>query len=155
MPIWIKYIWKEINLVFCTFLTICINTIVYLVTIFCLSDKLITHASFVCGIVSAICSFIIMLMAFRTNAKIKSKIAILNLKHRFENLQKIPMSGGYLAEQEALCLKDDLETTRRIVKAGMLMGIEVTDHIIVGNGECYSMYCEGDMDMIKKSLSEE
>lgn len=51
--------------------------------------------------------------------------------------------------------KTDLETTKRIVKAGMLMGIEVTDHIIVGNGECYSMYCEGDMDRIKKSLSEE
>lgn len=51
--------------------------------------------------------------------------------------------------------KTDLETTRRIVKAGRIMGIDVTDHIIVGNAECYSMYCKGDMDRIKNSLSED
>ena len=49
----------------------------------------------------------------------------------------------------------DMNTTRRIVSAGRLIGIDVADHIIVGNGECYSMHCEGDMDMIKKSLSED
>ena len=49
----------------------------------------------------------------------------------------------------------DTETTRRIVAAGRVMGIDVTDHIIVGNGDCYSMYCKGDMDMIKNSLSED
>lgn len=51
--------------------------------------------------------------------------------------------------------RTDLETTKRLVKAGILMGIDVTDHIIVGNGECYSMFCKGDIDKIKKSLSEE
>lgn len=49
----------------------------------------------------------------------------------------------------------DFETTKRIVKAGILMGIDVADHIIVGNGECYSMFCKGDIEKIKKSLSEE
>lgn len=51
--------------------------------------------------------------------------------------------------------KADFETTKRIIKAGLIMGIEVADHIIVGNGECYSMYCEGDIERIKKRLSEE
>ena len=47
----------------------------------------------------------------------------------------------------------DMDTTRRIVAAGRVMGIDVADHIVVGNGECYSMYCNGDLDMIKNSLS--
>ena len=35
--------------------------------------------------------------------------------------------------------QDDKELTRRIVEAGTLMGIDVLDHLIVGNGDFLSM----------------
>ena len=35
--------------------------------------------------------------------------------------------------------QDDTELTRRIVEAGTLMGIDVLDHLIVGNGDFLSM----------------
>ena len=39
--------------------------------------------------------------------------------------------------------KDDLDLTRRLVKAGELMGIEVLDHLIVGSQEFLSMKEKG------------
>jgi DNA repair protein RadC len=33
---------------------------------------------------------------------------------------------------------DDMQLTRRVVEAGVLLGIEVLDHIIVGHGRWYS-----------------
>ena len=33
---------------------------------------------------------------------------------------------------------DDFQLTRRLVAAGMLLGVEVLDHIIVGDGRYYS-----------------
>ena len=35
--------------------------------------------------------------------------------------------------------KNDVETTKKLVKAGKLIGIEVLDHIIIGNGSYVSM----------------
>ena len=49
----------------------------------------------------------------------------------------------------------DYDTTERLVKAGRLVGIDVADHMIVGNGKYYSMYREGDLIKIKeKTLNE-
>ena len=39
--------------------------------------------------------------------------------------------------------KDDLELTRRLVKAGQLMGIEVLDNIIIGAAEFLSLKEKG------------
>lgn len=39
--------------------------------------------------------------------------------------------------------QDDLELTRRLVKAGQLMGIEVLDHLIVSQGEYLSLKEKG------------
>lgn len=39
--------------------------------------------------------------------------------------------------------KTDVETTRRIIEAGKIVGIEVVDHMIVGDGVVLSMYMEG------------
>jgi len=39
--------------------------------------------------------------------------------------------------------KDDLELTRRLVKAGQLMGIEIMDHIIIGHAEFVSLKEKG------------
>lgn len=41
--------------------------------------------------------------------------------------------------------KDDLDLTRRLVKAGELMGIEVLDHIIIGSNEFVSLKQQGVM----------
>jgi len=38
---------------------------------------------------------------------------------------------------------DDIEVTRRLVQAGEIMGIEVLDHIIIGEGTYYSMKAQG------------
>ena len=49
----------------------------------------------------------------------------------------------------------DYDTTERLVKAGRLVGIDVADHMIVGNGKYYSMYREGDLIKMKeKTLNE-
>lgn len=51
--------------------------------------------------------------------------------------------------------KADYDTTERMVKAGRIVGIDVADHMIVGNGTYYSMYREGDLIKIKeKTLNE-
>lgn len=49
----------------------------------------------------------------------------------------------------------DYETTERIVKAGRIIGIDVADHMIVGNGKYYSMYREGDLIKIKEKTVNE
>ena len=51
--------------------------------------------------------------------------------------------------------KTDYKTTERLVKAGKIMGIDVADHMIVGNGKYYSMYLEGDLERIRKKLLDE
>ncbi len=39
--------------------------------------------------------------------------------------------------------RDDTELTARLVEAGLLVGIKVLDHIIVGDGKFYSFVDEG------------
>lgn len=43
----------------------------------------------------------------------------------------------------------DRETTVRLVSAGILLGIDVADHIITGGDAFYSMHMSGDMQEIK------
>ncbi len=50
---------------------------------------------------------------------------------------------------------DDIETTRRLILAGEIVGIEVVDHIIVGNGKYMSMHMAGIIKKIKTSLCAE
>jgi DNA repair protein RadC len=38
---------------------------------------------------------------------------------------------------------EDIGLTERLVAAGVLMGIEVVDHIILGDGQCYSFWQQG------------
>ena len=38
---------------------------------------------------------------------------------------------------------DDIQLTRRLVAAGMLLGVEVLDHIIVGDSRYYSFKASG------------
>lgn len=40
---------------------------------------------------------------------------------------------------------DDLELTKRLVNIGILMGIKIIDHIIIGNSEYYSFMENGDI----------
>ncbi|MDD7130982.1 MAG: JAB domain-containing protein, partial [Firmicutes bacterium] len=40
----------------------------------------------------------------------------------------------------------DIDSTRRLVEAGELLGITVIDHIIIGDGEFFSMKAGGYMD---------
>ena len=39
--------------------------------------------------------------------------------------------------------RDDIDTTKRLVQAGQLMGIPIIDHIIIGDGKYMSMKAEG------------
>ena len=39
--------------------------------------------------------------------------------------------------------RDDIDTTKRLVQAGQLMGIPIIDHIIIGDGKYVSMKAEG------------
>lgn len=42
---------------------------------------------------------------------------------------------------------DDIYLTKELVKAGRMLGIDVLDHIIIGDGtRCYSMKERGDLD---------
>ncbi|HHU31245.1 MAG TPA: hypothetical protein GXZ50_01090, partial [Clostridia bacterium] len=41
--------------------------------------------------------------------------------------------------------KEDIEITKRLVEAGKIMGIEVLDHIILGNGSFTSLKEQGFM----------
>lgn len=45
---------------------------------------------------------------------------------------------------------DDIRTTERLIQAGVIMGIEITDHIITGKDSFYSMYKQGDLARLKK-----
>ena len=38
---------------------------------------------------------------------------------------------------------DDIATTKRLAEAGMLLGIKVLDHLIIGDGTFYSFHLEG------------
>lgn len=49
--------------------------------------------------------------------------------------------------------KDDIETTKRLILAGDILGIDVVDHIIVGNGTYYSMQVSGIMKKILESIA--
>ncbi|MBE7066890.1 MAG: JAB domain-containing protein [Ruminococcaceae bacterium] len=42
----------------------------------------------------------------------------------------------------------DMETTKRLIEAGRIIGIDVVDHMIVGDGVVLSMYMEGMMPCI-------
>ena len=37
----------------------------------------------------------------------------------------------------------DIQTTKRLMEAGMILGIPVLDHIIIGDGEYISMKAKG------------
>lgn len=39
--------------------------------------------------------------------------------------------------------KDDIELTKRLVSTGKVLGIDVTDHLVIGNGDYYSMKRQG------------
>lgn len=47
----------------------------------------------------------------------------------------------------------DLETTLRLVSAGVLLGIDVVDHIVTGGETFYSMHMSGDMQKIRERAS--
>ncbi len=51
--------------------------------------------------------------------------------------------------------KADVQATIRIIKAGMLMGIDVADHIITGKDDFYSMHLNGDISRIKSEINRE
>ena len=35
--------------------------------------------------------------------------------------------------------EDDISLTKRLVEAGKVLGIDITDHLVIGNGDYYSM----------------
>ena len=39
--------------------------------------------------------------------------------------------------------QDDIKLTRRLIEAGTIMGIEIVDHIVIGEGKFISMKREG------------
>lgn len=45
--------------------------------------------------------------------------------------------------------KNDILTTQKLLKVGLFLGIEITDHIIIGNGEYLSMRDDGCLDFRK------
>ncbi|MBE7064676.1 MAG: DNA repair protein RadC [Ruminococcaceae bacterium] len=47
----------------------------------------------------------------------------------------------------------DLKTTERLIISGEIIGIEVLDHIIVAGHSYYSMLERGDMDRLRKKIS--
>lgn len=51
--------------------------------------------------------------------------------------------------------KADKELTTRMLNAGRIIGIDVVDHMIIGNGTYYSMYRSGDIDKLKEQLLNE
>lgn len=46
--------------------------------------------------------------------------------------------------------KEDIETTKTLVKAGELLGIPLKDHIIIGNGSYYSFAASGNLKKFYK-----
>ena len=44
---------------------------------------------------------------------------------------------------------EDIETTKRLLKAGEILGIKLYDHIIFGGDAYYSVYEQGMMDKIR------
>ena len=67
---------------------------------------------------------------FRVALKLEHGVASIILAHNHPSGDTTPS-------------KDDLELTRRLVKAGQLMGIEVLDHLIIGAGEFTSLKEKG------------
>lgn len=51
--------------------------------------------------------------------------------------------------------KTDFNLTKRIIIAGRVVGIDVVDHIVIGDGECYSMREHGDMFALKEKALDE
>lgn len=49
--------------------------------------------------------------------------------------------------------EDDINTTRRLVLVGDIVGIEVIDHIIIGNGAYHSMHASGIMKKILENIA--
>lgn len=41
--------------------------------------------------------------------------------------------------------KSDIETTKQLINVGMILGIKVADHIIIGRDKYYSLYEKGDI----------
>lgn len=104
---------KEVNIASCLFATAILNAIAYGWAFKCSGDAL-THISFVSGVVSMICAIIIVMLSWRVNNKIKAKLAIINIKQRYEDLQRKPMTGESLTETESKCLEDDLKTAQAL-----------------------------------------
>lgn len=50
--------------------------------------------------------------------------------------------------------EDDIRTTKRLVLVGDIVGIEVVDHIIIGNGTYHSMHASGIMMKILENIAE-
>lgn len=48
----------------------------------------------------------------------------------------------------------DEETTRRLIAAGRILGIELADHIIFGNGNYFSFFREGLMEKLRDEIKE-
>jgi DNA repair protein RadC len=49
--------------------------------------------------------------------------------------------------------EDDINTTKRLILVGDIVGIEVIDHIIIGNGTYHSMHASGIMKKILESIA--
>lgn len=47
--------------------------------------------------------------------------------------------------------KDDFRTTKRLIMAGSVLGIELLDHMVFGDGKYYSFYQEGDLERLKNT----
>lgn len=47
--------------------------------------------------------------------------------------------------------KDDFKTTKRLILAGSVLGIELLDHLVYGDDKYYSFYREGDLDRLKNT----
>ncbi|MFR1518011.1 MAG: RadC family protein [Clostridia bacterium] len=75
--------------------------------------------------------------------------------HAIQNLASAVVLAHNHPSGDCQPSKADYETTERIVKAGRIVGIDVADHMIVGNGKYYSMYREGDLLRIKEKMLNE
>ena len=76
------------------------------------------------------------------------KSGLMQNAHAFMLLHNHP-SGDVTPSQ------DDIQTTRRVIEAGKIMGIGCVDHIIVGggNGSYFSMREQGTLDFTDQTIS--
>lgn len=72
--------------------------------------------------------------------------------HAVKNLASAIIAVHNHPSGEYLPGKADIRTTERLIRAGGIMGIDVIDHIVIGNGTCYSMQREGDIEKIRKKI---